>query len=100
MSRLIDIGNDAAADLIVRVGDVLSFAASGGRVEQGASSVEVLGSFLPGVVGTHGEVLSPETPPPTTLFRTLGPGRARLSLFSGRNWADPQTRSVEILVEV
>lgn len=99
MSRLIDIGADAVADLIVRVGDVLSFAASGGKVELGASSVEALGSFLPAVVAGHGDILSPETGPTTTLFRALAPGRARVTLFSGLNWADPETRSIEILVE-
>ncbi|HEU0099762.1 MAG TPA: hypothetical protein VFQ67_13440 [Allosphingosinicella sp.] len=99
MSRLIDVGDDAVADLVVRVGDVLSFAASGGKVERGASSVEALGSFLPAVVATSGDVLSPETPATTTLFRALAPGRARLSLYSGRDWSVPETRSVEILVE-
>lgn len=98
MSRLIDIGDDAVADLGVRVGDVLSFAASGGKVERGASSVEALGAFLPAVVALNGEILSPETPPTTTLFRALAPGRARLSLYSGQDWSAPETRSVEILV--
>ncbi|MEA3053589.1 MAG: hypothetical protein QOG72_2492 [Sphingomonadales bacterium] len=96
MSRLIDIGADPVAGLTVRVGDVLSFSASGGRVESGGSAIETLGSFLPAVVGLNGEVLTPETPPTTVLFRAAGPGRARLTLFSGSNWAAPQSRTVEI----
>jgi len=98
MSRLIDIGTAPVAELIVRVGDVLSFGASGGRVEEGASAMEALGAFQPAIVATNGEVLAPESPPTTMLFRATGPGRAKLSLFSSLDWSAPTARSVEIVV--
>jgi hypothetical protein len=98
MSRLIDIGTEPVAELIVRVGDVLSFGASGGRVEEGGSAIEALGAFRPAIVATTGEVMSPETPATTMLFRAVARGRARLSLFSSLDWAAPATRSVEIVV--
>ncbi len=98
MSRLIDIGTDPVAELRLRVGDVVSFGASGGRVEEGGSAVEALGAFQPAIVATDGTVMSPETPPTTILFRATGEGRARLSLFSGLDWAAPTRRSVDIVV--
>lgn len=98
MSRLIDIGTEPASELTVRVGDVLSFAASGGRVEEGDLAIEALGAFQPAVVATNGEVMSPQTPATTMLFRATATGRARLSLFSSLDWAAPTARSVEIVV--
>lgn len=98
MSRLIDIGTDPVERLTVRVGDVLSFAASGGTVAEGDPAVELLGALSPGVVAINGEVLSPETPPTTVLFRAAAAGGARLTLFSGQDWSSPQSRIVTVTV--
>lgn len=97
MSRLIEIGTDPVERVTVRIGDVLSFSGSGGTVE-GDPAVEPLGAFLPAVVATNGEVLSPETPPTTVLFRATAPGSARLTLFSGRDWSRPEARTVDVTV--
>ena len=98
MSRLIEIGTDPVERLAIRVGDVLSFAGSGGTVEEGSPAVDLLGAFSPAVVATNGEVLSPETPPTTVLFRAAAPGRARLTLFSGRDWSRPEARTIDVTV--
>lgn len=98
MSRLIEIGTDPVERLAVRTGDVLSFAGSGGAVEEGGRAVELLGAFLPALVATNGAVLSPETGPTTVLFRAAAPGRARLRLFTGRDWSRPEDRTVDVTV--
>ena len=98
MSRLIEIGTDPVERLSVLVGDVLSFGGSGGTVEEGGPAVELLGAFFPALVATNGEVLSPETPPTTVLFRAAASGRARLKLFSGGDWSSPQARTVDVTV--
>lgn len=98
MSRLIDIATDPVERLTVCVGDVLSFAASGGVVEEGDPAVELLGAFAPAVVGTNGEVLSPATPPTTVLFRAAASGRARLTLYSGGDWSHPEARTVDVTI--
>lgn len=99
MSRLIDIGTDPVERLTVGIGDVLSFAASGGSVDEGGPAVELLGAFFPAVVGSDGEVLSPATPPTVVLFRAAAPGHARLSLFSSLDWSRPQARAVDVTVQ-
>jgi hypothetical protein len=98
VSRLIDIGTEPVTRLAVRTGDVISFAASGARVEGDADAVEPLGAFLPAVVTVAGDVLSPETPPTTVLLRASAPGRARIVLVSPGDLASPAERVVEIEV--
>ncbi|HEX8622767.1 MAG TPA: hypothetical protein VF718_12425 [Allosphingosinicella sp.] len=98
MSRLIEIGTDPVERLTVRVGDVMSFSASGGTAGEEGPAVELLGAFSPAVVATNGEVLSPETPPTTVLFRAAAAGRARLTLFSGQDWSSPLARTVDVTV--
>ena len=83
MPRLIDAGPDAPATLTLRVGDIVRFNATGGRVLHGGDALENLGAFAPGVVGTHGGVLSPQGVPATQAFRALRAGAAAVELHRG-----------------
>lgn len=101
MSRLIEIQPGVAylpADLTVGVGDVLRFAASGGRVRDG-TAVEILGIFVESVLGTDGRVLAPMGPPNAVLFHARLPGRAAIDVVTGDPWRSPTTRSISIVVE-
>lgn len=83
MPRLIDVGPDLPPTLTVKVGDIVRFSATGGRVTHGDAALESLGAFAPGVVGTHGGVLSPEGVPGMQAFRALRPGNAEIQVFRG-----------------
>ena len=70
------------ADLAVAAGDVLRFAASGGRVREG-EAVELVGVFSSAAVGLDGSLLSPSGAPDAVLFRAVRPGQATLEVMSG-----------------
>lgn len=101
MARLIDVGPGLAGSgpLIVRVGDVLAFAASGGRVAAGAPVLERLGPLIAAVVTPDGRVLSPEGPPGTVLFVAHAPGRATIDVMSGDPWHGAVTTTYTVDVE-
>jgi hypothetical protein len=101
VARLIDVPPEfgGASPLVVRVGDVLSFAASGGRVTAGPRVLERLGPFLPAVVGLDGRVLAPEGAPSAVLFVARTPGRATLDVMVGQPWRSPATTTVIVDVE-
>jgi len=87
--------------LHVQVGDLLMFGASGGRVLEGGTTVELLGIFLTGVLSDDGRVLSPVGPPTSILFRALQSGQARIEVIRGDPWqAIPQRCEVAIVVAV
>lgn len=100
MSRLIEVqfGDwDPSHPINVQVGDVLRFAASGGRV-RGGSAVELVGIFTEGLVGTSGEVISPIGAPNTVLFRAKMSGSDTIDVVIGDPWNKAQTKSIAILV--
>jgi len=85
--------------LHVRVGDVLMFGATGGRLLQGGTTVELLGVFSTSVLSDDGRVLSPVGPPTTALFRALQSGQARIEVVRGDPWqGTPQRQQVAIVV--
>ncbi len=101
MSRLIDVRPDEEGlppELVVAVGDVVRFAASGGQVRSG-TGVELLGVLSESVVGTDGSVLTPLGAPGAVLLRARSPGRAVVDVVSGDPFRSPVTRSVVIRVE-
>ena len=100
MTRFVDIEAPAPRRLRVRAGDVLRFAASGGRIEAGEGVVEPLGPFVPGVIGLDDELLSPQGGPAFYVLRAVGPGKARLTLFTSRGGFEPaERREIDIVVE-
>lgn len=86
------------ADLAIAVGDVLRFAASGGRVLEG-SAVEALGVFVRGVIGTDGRALSPAGTPNAVLFRAVAPGSATISIAYGDPFGAGHTTKIVVTVE-
>lgn len=101
MSRLIEVqqARSLPSILAVKVGDVLRFGATGGHVHSGTDVVEILGPFLPSVVGGNGEILSPMGAPNTVLFVARRPGRATIDVVTGDPWHAPETTSLGITVE-
>jgi hypothetical protein len=102
MARLIDVQDAQVrlARLAVQTGDVLLFQAIGGRVQSGGDVVEMLGPFLPAVVGEDGNVMTPMGAPNTVLFRVHRPGRATIDVVTGVPWQAPQSVTLSIVVEV
>jgi hypothetical protein len=101
VSRLIDIQpshQDLPAELVVEVGDVLRFSATGGHIKTG-TSVELIGILNDSVLGTNGRVLSPMGAPGTVLFLASSPGRAVIDIVTGNPWESSTARSLNILVE-
>ena len=78
---------------------MLLFCATGGHVRSGTDVVEMLGPFLPAVLGGNGLILSPEGAPNTVLFRGRRPGRATIDVVTGDPWHAPETRILNITVE-
>jgi len=101
VSRYIDIRPDAEglpSELVLGVGDVVRFAATGGRVRSG-TGVELLGILSDSVVGTDGSVVTPLGAPGAVLFRARAPGRAVVDVVSGDPFRSPVTHSVVVRVE-
>ncbi len=101
MGRLIEVqhAQDLPTSLTIRVGDVLVFGATGGHVYSGAEVVEILGPFLPGVLGDDGQILSPMGAPNAVLFLARRPGRATIDVVTGDPWHTPETTALGITVE-
>jgi hypothetical protein len=99
MGRLIEMGRvvDLPAELVVQVGDLLLFRATGGRVQSG-TAVTILGSFVAGTVTDDGQVLSAMGAPDATLFQASEPGRALIELFTGDPWREPRRTTVTVAV--
>ena len=101
MARLIEIDDIGGCppSLTVEPGDLLRFAATGGRVRGGAGVVEMLGPFVPGMLaGADGGILSPEGAPGTVMVLARRPGRARIEVISGDPFYATQTTTLEIIV--
>jgi hypothetical protein len=101
MARLIEVeevrGGPSA--LTVHPGDVLLFRAVGGHALSGGDVVELLGPFLPAILGDDGNILTPMGPPNTVLCRAHRPGRAQIDLITGDPFHAPQTTVLGITVE-
>jgi hypothetical protein len=98
--RLIDLRpnqQQVPTELTVATGDVLSFAASGGRVREG-EGVELLGVFSSAAVGLDGNVLAPAGAPNMVLFRASRPGQATLDVMAGDPFHSPQTVTLTVVV--
>ena len=101
MGRLIEVQDAqcAPSSLALQVGDVLQFNATGGRVQSGHDVVEMLGAFLPAILGGNGNIFTPMGAPNTVLFRALRPGRATIDVVTGDPWQAPQTTTLDITIE-
>jgi hypothetical protein len=98
--RLIDLRpnqQEVPADLAVALGDVLRFAASGGRVREG-EAVELVGVFSTAAVGLDGNLLTPAGAPDVVLFRAVRPGQATLEVMSGDPFHSAQAVTMTLSV--
>ncbi|RYE42327.1 MAG: hypothetical protein EOP24_33195 [Hyphomicrobiales bacterium] len=84
--------------LVVQVGDILRFSASGALLEDG-SCIEILGPLVEAVVGTGGQILRPVGSPNVVLVHARSAGRATVGIVTGDPWASPTTTTVAIVVE-
>jgi len=101
MGRLIEVQNAPGlpSSLTLRVGDVLRFNATGGHVQSGHDVIEMLGAFLPAVLGDNGDLLTPMGAPNTVLFRALKAGQATIDIVTGDPWRAHQTTTLGIVIE-
>jgi hypothetical protein len=98
MPRLIQVNTleDLRGRVALQVGDVLSLPAIG--VTGATDIVEILGPFVPGVVGTNGEVLSPAAVPGFVMIFARGAGTAEVDVFAGDPFRGAQKTSLCISV--
>jgi hypothetical protein len=101
VGRLIEVqsAEGVPSNLTIKVGDVLLVQASGGHVEVGADMLEMLGPFVPAVIGDNGEVFSPVGAPNTVLFRALHPGRSTIDVVTGDPWHKSSIIRINVTVE-
>jgi hypothetical protein len=101
MGRLIELRRvvDLPAELVVQVGDLLLFRATGGRVQSGAG-VTNLGSYIAGTLTDDGQVLSALGAPDATFFQASEPGRALIELLTGDPWREPRRTTVVVEVRI
>lgn len=102
LPRLVEIQacQDLPPVLHVQVGDLLMFGASGGRLLEGGTAVELAGIFSTSVLSDDGRVLSPDGPPTTVLFRAIQSGQARIEVVRGDPWqATPPHQQIAIVVD-
>jgi len=101
MGRLIDMTqvDNLPPSLAVRAGDILMFNGTGGHVRSGKAIVEILGTFISGLLASNGRVLSPAGAPNTLLFRATGLGHATIDIVTGDPWHHPRTSVIDITVE-
>jgi hypothetical protein len=100
MGRLVEVRGvvDLPAELVVQVGDLLLFRATGGRIQSG-TGVTNLGSFVAGTLNSDGQVLSALGAPDATLFHAVKPGRVLIELFTSDPWHEPRRTTLAIDVQ-
>lgn len=100
MARLIETQSlpDLPSPIRISSGDVLMFSASGGRIQAGSEVLELLGSFVPGLLQEAGEIVSPMGAPGTVMFRARGPGQATIQVITGDPWYGSTTQTLEVQV--
>jgi len=101
MARLIDVGaaSPSPPTLTVKVGDVLMFSATGGRVRSGPDVIVCLGAFVSSTVGNDGLIYAPAGAPNTVLFAAQRPGNAAFDVITGDPWHSTRTIPWNIIVE-
>jgi hypothetical protein len=101
VARLLEIQNsqELPLTLSLNVGDILLVRASGGHSRTGNSVVQMLGPYVPGVVGTNGQMLTPEGPPTAVLFLANSTGQAQIDVVTGDPWFGSVTTPCLITVD-
>jgi hypothetical protein len=101
MTRLVEIDDAAACTpaLSVKVGDLLVFAASGGRADTSSKAVHLLGVYVRAVVGTNGIVVTPIGPPNTVVFLAKHRGQATIDVIGGEPFGTAIVTELTVIVE-
>jgi hypothetical protein len=99
MARLIEVQLTPACptSLALAVGEVLQFAASGGRVRSGP--LEMMGPYRTAVVGENGEIFTAAGAPNIVFFLARHPGRGIIEVVTGDPWHGPKVTAFEIHVQ-
>jgi len=99
--RLVEIDDPAACEAVlsVKVGDLLVFAASGGRPDASSDALQLLGVFVRAVVGTTGTVMAPVGPPNAVIFLAQHAGHAAIEVISGDPFGMPKVAALTVIVE-
>lgn len=101
MARLIEVQDVrmCPSRLAIYSGDVLIFKALGGHIQSGDDVVELLGPFLPAVLGDNGNIFAPEGFPNTVMISARRSGRALIELFTGEHLHTPRRTTLDITID-
>ena len=99
MARLIEVQltPSCPTSLALAVGEVLQFAASGGRVRSGP--LEMMGPYRTAVVGENGEIFTPVGAPNVVFFLARYPGRGTIEVVTGDPWHNRKVTTFGINVQ-
>lgn len=100
MPRLIEVRpsvQDVPGELLLHVGDVLAFAATGGRLASG-TCLQVVGVLTTSQLAPDGRVLSPAGAPDAVLFLAAAPGEADLEVHAGDPWGATRSFALHVVV--
>jgi hypothetical protein len=101
MARLIEITDPNAlpAQVSVALGDVLWFAASGGRILPGeAGVVELVGIYQHAMMAPAGEIVAPAGPPTAVLVRAVRGGAATIEVMTGDPFRQARPKRLRVIV--
>jgi hypothetical protein len=101
MARWIEIrsGDRLPESFTIKVGDLLMFSASGGRLRSDENVLELLGHFIPAVLGDNWQILSPVATPNSVFFIARASGVAVIEIVKGDPWHASTTTRHAIRVE-
>ncbi|MFC7738192.1 hypothetical protein ACFQX4_20730 [Roseomonas sp. GCM10028921] len=102
MGRLIDVVSikDLPPAVMLQVGDLLLVRATGGRVLEGAETLQALGSFGAAALAPDGQVLAATGGPAAVAFLARMPGTARIEVMRGDPFGGPRSAvTVAVTVE-
>jgi hypothetical protein len=101
MRRLIEIDptKNFPTRLRMKIGDVIELRASGARLQDNTTVLEIAGFFTRSVVGNNYEVLTPIGAPNTVLILVHGPGEAIVEVITGDPWRSTKISHLQVTVE-
>ncbi len=92
MGRLIDVASirDLPPAVTLQAGDLLLVRATGGRVLEGAETLQALGTFGAAALAPDGQVLAAAGEPAAVAFLARMPGTARIEVMRGGPFGGPR----------
>jgi hypothetical protein len=101
MTRLIEIEDASlcASSLSLKVGDLLVFSATGGRMNTGGPAVRFVGVFIRAGLGLNKAILEPMGPPNAVVFEAQQQGEATIDVITGDPFGTTAATMLRIIVE-